>query len=139
MNGEAQRGATASVLLIENDAESLAIFERILRENCFDVRTANSAEAGLVELQAASVAAIVLDLHLPALDGLECLRRIRAMPPHAQTPVTVITADYLLDDNVIARVEALGARLCFKPIWAEDLLHIVRGERALAPALSVPD
>ena len=119
-------GATASVLVIEDDLEALAIFEQILQENGFSVRTAATAESGLLQLEAEVPGSVVLDLRLPALDGLECLRRIRATPRLVQTPVTVITADYLVDENVVAQIEAMGARLCFKPIWEEDLLRIVR-------------
>lgn len=119
-------GGSASVLLVEDDVESLKIFEQILRENGFDVRTAADAESGLLQLEAEPPATIVMDLRLPTLDGVECLRRIRAIPRLVHTPVTVITADYLVDDNVVAQIEAMGARLCFKPIWEEDLLRIVR-------------
>ena len=119
-------GASTSVLLIEDDLEALAIFERFLREGGFGVRTAATAESGLLQLEAEVPAAIVLDLRLPGFDGVECLRRIRATPRLAKIPVTLITADYLVDEDVVAQIEAMGARLCFKPIWEEDLLRIVR-------------
>jgi len=122
-------GTLSPVLIVDDDGEACAIFERMLRGNGFDVRTAATAEDALLQLETALPAAIVLDLRLPALDGLECLRRIRAMPRLLRIPVTVITADYLIDDNVVAQIEALGARLCFKPIWEEDLLRIVRERR----------
>jgi DNA-binding response OmpR family regulator len=116
-----------SILLIDDDVEALEIFERILLDHGFETRTAPTAESGLAELEASSPAAVVVDLRLPTLDGLEFLRRVRSMPRFAHTPVTIITADYLVDDNVVAQIEALGARVCFKPIWEEDLLWIVRG------------
>ena len=122
-------GTLSPVLIVDDDGEACAIFERMLRGNGFDVRTAATAEDALLQLETALPAAVVLDLRLPALDGLECLRRIRAMPRLLRIPVTVITADYLIDDNVVAQIEALGARLCFKPIWEEDLLRIVRERR----------
>jgi two-component system chemotaxis response regulator CheY len=114
------------VLVVDDDVEALMIFERMLLDHGFDVRTAPTAELGLQQLEAGPPATIVVDLCLPTLDGIEFLRRIRAMPGLAQTPVTVITADYLLDETVIGQIEELGARLCFKPIWEEDLLRIVR-------------
>ena len=116
----------APVLIVDDDGEACAIFERMRRGNGLAVRTAATAEDALLQLETARPAAIVLDLRLPALDGLECLRRIRAMPGLLRIPVTVITADYLVDDDALAEIEALGARLCFKPIWEEDLLRIVR-------------
>jgi len=120
-------GVRPSVLLIEDDLEALAIFGQILRENGFEARTAATAEDGLRELEAGPPAAIVLDLRLPTLDGIEVLRRIRAAPRLASTPVTIITADYLIDEDILAEIEALGAHLRFKPIWEEDLLQIVHG------------
>ena len=126
MTSDALPGASASVLLVEDDLESLRIFEQILRENGFDVCTAATAESALLQLEAGPPATIVLDLRLPTLDGLECLRRIRAIPLLTHTPVTVITGDYLVDENIVAQIEAMGARLCFKPLWEEDLLRIVR-------------
>ena len=126
MAGGALPGDPAPVLLIEDDLEALAIFEQILREHGFAVRKAASAEEGLLELESGLPVTIVMDLRLPALDGLEGLRRIRATPRYANIPVTVITADYLVDDSVVAQIEAMGAHMCFKPIWEEDLLRIVR-------------
>jgi DNA-binding response OmpR family regulator len=118
------------VLIIDDDGEACAIFERILRDNGFEVCTAATAEDALFQLKATRPAAIVLDLRLPTLDGLECLRRFRAMPQLARTPVTVITADYFVDDSVVSQIDALGARLCFKPLWEEDLLRIARESAA---------
>jgi DNA-binding response OmpR family regulator len=124
-------GAALSVFVIDDDREALSIFDEILRANGFDVRTAATAESGLLQLEAEPPAMIVLDLRLPALDGLECLRRIRAIPGLVRTPVTVITGDYLIEESMVAEVEALRARLCFKPIWEEDLLRIVRADIGL--------
>lgn len=126
MISDALPGAVPPILVVEDDVETLSIFEQILRANGFDVLTAATAEAGLLQLETVRPATIVLDLRLPTIDGLECLRRIRAMPRLARTPVTVVTADFLVDENVVAQIETLGARLCFKPIWEEDLLSIVR-------------
>ena len=114
------------ILIIDDDLEACVIFEHILRDNGFEVRSVATAEAALLQLEAALPSAVVMDLRLPTLDGLECLRRIRATPRLTRVPVTVITADYLVDDNVVAQIEGLGARLCFKPIWEEDLLRIAR-------------
>lgn len=114
------------ILLVEDDEEALGIFEQMIAPLGFDVRKATTAEAALNQLEVIRPVAIIMDLRLPALDGLECLRRIRAMPALGRTPVTIITSDYLLDDEVTTDIERLDARLCFKPLWEEDLLQIVR-------------
>ncbi|HEX5474488.1 MAG TPA: response regulator [Vicinamibacterales bacterium] len=130
MPADAPAARVGPILLIDDDVEALAIFEQILRDAGFEVRKAATAEAGLLELEVATPAAVLVDLRLPALDGLDCLRRIRATPRLAHTPVTIMTADYLIDESVVAQIEAMGARLCFKPLWEDDVLHIVRAATA---------
>jgi CheY-like chemotaxis protein len=113
--------------LVDDDLEALRIFERMLVEHGYQVRTASTAESALTEMEANPPTTVVTDLRLPTIDGVELLQHMRQMPGLDRTPVTVITADYLLDETVIAQIEALGGRLCFKPIWEEDLLRIVGG------------
>lgn len=84
---------------------SLAIFEQILRTQGLGVYTAATAEAALLHLDVARPTAIVIDFRLPTLDGLERLRRIRALPQCRRTPVTVITSGYLRDDQIIAEID----------------------------------
>lgn len=74
------------------------------------------------EIERSLPAAILLDLHLPKIDGLEFLRRLRA---HADIPTAVITGDYLVDDHIVDDLDTLGIRIFFKPLWEEDLIQIV--------------
>jgi hypothetical protein len=39
----------------------------------------------------------------------------------------IVTGDYLIDDRTIAALEALGARVEFKPLWVDQLVRIVNG------------
>ena len=112
-----------TILFVEDDVESAGVFRSILEAHGYAVRVATDVEAALVELRERP-AAIVIDLHLPTTDGLELLRRIRsgAWP---ELPAVVITGDYLVDEPVVRELEALDARLHFKPLWEEDLLRIV--------------
>jgi CheY-like chemotaxis protein len=112
-----------TILIVEDDVESAGVFRSILEAHGYAVRVATDVEAALMEL-GERPAAIVIDLHLPTSDGLELLRRIRsgAWP---ELPAVVVTGDYLVDEPVAREIDALGARLRFKPLWEEDLVHIV--------------
>jgi DNA-binding response OmpR family regulator len=66
-----------------------------------------------------------LDLHLPVRNGLDCLRSLRAAPLRLLTPVAILTGDYFLEDPVAGELEALGARIHYKPVWDTDLRQIV--------------
>jgi|SRR5581483_7291287 len=114
-----------SILIVDDDAGAAEAFEPMLRGRGYDVRVAIDAQSGWTEVDRRRPAAIVLDLHLPVVDGVEFLRRIRTAADLPPIPVAVVTGDYLIDDRVTDELEALGARLYFKPLWEEDLIQLV--------------
>jgi PAS domain S-box-containing protein len=79
---------------------------------------------------------ILLDLHLPDLDGDEVLSRLREDPRTAQIPVIVLSADATGDQ--VARLKASGAaEYVTKPIDVSVFLRAVQG--ILAPAAAQSD
>jgi CheY-like chemotaxis protein len=115
----------ARVLIIDDDATTLQFFEQMLVEKGHTVRAVLTVEAGLAEASLHTPDAILLDLHLPLVDGLECLRRLRAAPLNLAMPVAILTGDYFMEDAVADELQALGARIHFKPVWEDDLHRIV--------------
>ena len=114
------------ILVVDDDPAVLKTFERMLSLEGFEVRTADNAEAGLAQVAAHPVEAIVLDLRMPLVDGLGFLRRLRARVQSRQTPVAIVTGDYLIDDDLIATAQALGAVVKFKPLWLDELVEVAR-------------
>lgn len=113
-----------TVLVIDDDPSVTETFSRLLALEGYVVRTALSAEAGLREAETRRLDAILLDLRMPLVDGLEFLHRLRARERDRQTPVAIVTGDYFVDDAVSGELQALGARVYFKPLWREDLVRI---------------
>lgn len=73
----------ARVLLVDDDAELLALLEEFLRGEGFEVVTAGDGEAGLKAARERAPDLVVLDVMLPRLGGFDVLRRLReasAMP-----------------------------------------------------------
>jgi len=99
-------------------------FGPLLKEHRYAARAACDANAAFDDIERGAPAAILLDLHLPIVDGLEFLRRLRSSR-HAAIPVAMMTGDYLIDDRIADELRTLGARLYFKPLWEEDLVQIV--------------
>ena len=117
---------TLKILIVDDDEGVTQTFARMLRLEGFQVRTAVSAETGLVEAEEHHPDAIILDLRMPLVDGLGFLRRLRAHGDHRTTPVAIVTGDYFLDDSVSNELQELGAELRFKPLWLEDLVGLAR-------------
>jgi DNA-binding response OmpR family regulator len=111
----------AQILIVEHDEGTVETYARILRLGGYDVRTALSAEAGLHEVELSPPDAIIVDLHMPDIDGLEFLRRLRARSDTRNTVVAVVTGDYFVDDTTALQLAELGAKVRFKPLWLEEL------------------
>jgi CheY-like chemotaxis protein len=97
------------VLYVEDNASNLRLVERVLAERGgVRLRTTGHGEQvhGLVRQHRPEL--VLLDLHLPDVDGEEVLRRLKADPRTAEVPVVVISAD--VNPEHIERVLAAGAR-----------------------------
>jgi len=116
---------TASKILIVDDDEGVTqTFARMLRLEGFAVRTAVSAETGLIEATTAPPDAIILDLRMPLINGLGFLYRLRGYPETCRVPVAMITGDCTIDEESTNELRDLGAHLWLKPLWSEDLISI---------------
>lgn len=98
------------------------------------VETAESAEAGLVRLAERDWSALLVDVDMPGMDGIEMVRVLRADPRWDGLPIMVVTGR---EDMVsIDRAYAAGATafMC-KPVnWrllAHQIKFMVRAHRAL--------
>jgi DNA-binding response OmpR family regulator len=116
----------ASILIVDDDEGVTHSFARMLRLEGFNVRTAVSAESGLLEAQASSPDAIILDLRMPIIDGLGFLRRLRAHDQHRLTPVAIVTGDIFMEKSIAAELKRLGAQIRYKPLWLDDLVGLAR-------------
>jgi CheY-like chemotaxis protein len=112
------------VLLVDDDPETTQTFARMLKLEGYDVRTAINAEAGLHAMEVSAPDAILLDLHMPLVDGLAFLRRLRADEHQQHTPVAIVTGDYFIDDTISNELSELGVEVYLKPLWLEDLVTI---------------
>ena len=115
------------ILVVDDDGATLEAYVRGLGLADYEVVAADGTEAGWREVSHHRPDAILLDLRMPPPDGLEFLRRLRGRAETRDTPVAIITGDYLLNDLVTPRQLAeLGAAVYFKPLWLEELGSIVR-------------
>jgi two-component system, OmpR family, phosphate regulon response regulator OmpR len=88
----------ARILLIEDDKRLAEMVSNYLAEAGFSVSAAHTGTAGLALNAREAFDALVLDLMLPDMDGLEVCRRVRA---DAATPILMLTARGDAMDRVI--------------------------------------
>jgi len=116
-----------AILIVDDDAAVTDTFSRLLQLEGFTVYTALNPEGGLELAADKHPDAIILDLRMPILNGLQFLQRLRRTPALRDTPVAIVTGDYFVDDGMTSKIEALGASVRFKPLWLDDLVDLARG------------
>ena len=118
-----------NVLLIDDDQRLAAMVETYLVQNGFAMEHAETALDGLERLDKAApgeFSALLLDLMLPDLDGLEVCRRLRALPaPLRGLPVLMLTAKGDPLDRVIG-LELGADDYLPKPFEPRELLARLR-------------
>ena len=128
-------GTLPQCVLVVDDDEGVALtFSRMLRLQGYRVETATNAETGLALATTHKPDAIILDLRMPIFGGVEFLRRLRSAntdPASAAPSVTIVTGDYFIEEPIASELRQLGAQVCFKPLWIDDLVDVVG--RMLAP------
>jgi DNA-binding response OmpR family regulator len=110
------------VLVVEDDTDIAGVLRRSLDKEGYDVRVAGDGETALDQAGVFAPDAVVLDLGLPKLDGVEVCRRLRT---GGDVPILILTARDALD----ARVEGLDAGAddyLVKPFEREELLARMR-------------
>ena len=111
------------VLVVEDDAAIASFVARGLREAGFTVDEAGDGDYALGLARSADYDAAIVDLMLPARDGLSLIEAIRH--DGIQTPVLILTARRSVDDRVRG-LQAGGDDYLVKPFALAELLARVQ-------------
>ena len=110
------------ILVVEDEPDLLAVVAKTLREEQYAVDTAADGPEGLHKAAQWDYDAIVLDLMLPGIDGLEVLERLRKVK---KTPVLAVTAMDKVNDR-IRGLDAGADDYIVKPFDLHELLARLR-------------
>ena len=97
------------ILMIDDEEDFLELASFQFRKRGHQVVTAINCETGLNLIRTVPLDVVFLDMRMPHVDGVETLRRIRAMKK--DLPVIVVTAH--ASDEMIQKVEELGISAVF--------------------------
>ena len=113
------------LLLVEDDAMLGAAMKRGLEKAGYSVDWARDGDEALSGLLAQGYAAVILDLNLPLIDGLDALKQLRAR--RDSTPVIIVTARGR-GDQKIDGLDAGADDYLVKPFDLDELLARIRAQ-----------
>lgn len=116
-------GEDRTLLLVEDDAKLAALLDRLFSDEGYAVEVARDGHSGLHHALTQRYAAMVIDRGLPAIEGVDLVRRLRTQG--VTTPILILTARGTTED----RVEGLDAGAedyVVKPFEIDELLARLR-------------
>ncbi|KQO96881.1 response regulator transcription factor [Leifsonia sp. Leaf264] len=117
-------GTPVRVLVVDDESTLTDLLQMALRYEGWDVRTAADGRTAVAAAREFRPDAVVLDIMLPDIDGLQVLARIREDRPEA--PVLFLTAKDSLDDR-LKGLTAGGDDYVTKPFSLEEVVARLRG------------
>ena len=116
-------GIAGSVLLVDDEINTLKVLSAILKDNGYDVATARTAEEGLDRSSRDTFDVVITDYRLPGIDGLMFLSELRKKSPGV--PVVMLTAFGTIEMAVEA-MKTGAFNYISKPVNPDELLTVTR-------------
>src|SRR5687768_15199843 len=105
----------ASILLVDDRAEDLLTLEAVLDGVDCELVKAQSGREALKHVLERDFAAVLLDVHMPEMDGFETARFIRSRERSRETPIVFITGVHKDEDDRLHGYAAGGMDYLAKP------------------------
>lgn len=114
-----------NILIIDDDPAVRGAFNLILEDAGYKVREAESGEQGIELIQAQRPDLIFLDLRMPGMDGVETLRRLKAIDDTLNVYIVTAFSNEYIDQLKVAHNEGLNFQIASKPLSSKQIKDIV--------------
>jgi PAS domain S-box-containing protein len=135
----AEADAPISILLVDDDPKNLLALESILDTPEHRLVKVQTADAALLALMQEDYAAIVLDVQMPDLNGIELAKLIKQRKRTQHIPILFLTAHYRENEHAVLGYDAGAVDYLTKPVHPAVLrskvsvfVDLFRKTRALA-------
>jgi len=110
------------ILIVDDQFENVDWLMKVLSAVGFSVREANNGEEAIRRWEEWNPQLILMDIHMPVMDGLEANRRIKEDPRGKETAIIALTAS-ALDEDRRAAAESGADDFLAKPCQEDELLE----------------
>ncbi|WP_028972618.1 response regulator [Spirochaeta cellobiosiphila] len=113
------------ILVVDDSSAIRQSLEFVLKENGFDVITAEDGQDGLSKVKAAKYDLVITDVNMPNMDGITLVKEARSLSDYKFVPILVLTTES--QDSKMQEGKAAGATgWIVKPFDNEKLLGTIR-------------
>ena len=116
--------ANELILIVEDNEKNRKLVRDILQFKGYPLLEAETAEEGIRLAREKKPALILMDFHLPGMNGIEAFRVLRADPLTSSIPIVAVTASAMTEDRKRI-IDAGFDGLQTKPINVKDFLETV--------------
>jgi two-component system chemotaxis response regulator CheY len=114
-----------TIMTVDDSASFRQMISVVLRGGGYQVVEAVDGADGLSKLANHELDLVLTDVNMPKMDGLEFIRRLRAMPQYRFTPIVLLTTESHLDKKQQGKAAGATAWIV-KPFNPDQLLAVVK-------------
>jgi len=112
-------------LVVDDSASMRQLVSFTIKDAGYDVSVAENGKDALVKLSNGKVDMVITDLNMPEMDGIELIKKLRAMPDYKFTPIVMLTTESQELKKQEGR-QAGASGWIVKPFSPEQLLGVVK-------------
>jgi len=130
------------ILYVEDDPKSRLIIRKLLENAGCEIFEAENGEQGIKMALELKPDAILMDIMLPVMDGLEATKKIREIPEIAEIPIIALTAKAMAGDRehiLAAGCDEYMAKPLNLLLLLKLLSKVLKRELSLTPPQSAPE
>ena len=131
-----EKNKKSALLIVDDDHNEMNSLAIGLRLEGFDADGVDSGSSALAALRQKEYAAVLIDLMMPEMNGLQLARQIRASHP---TAITILMSAYHLSPVQLAKADTGVVGFVPKPFCFEDLVIFLRQKLDHESAVMVSD
>ncbi len=116
--------AENSVLLVEDNKVNQLVVVALFKRLGITLHLANNGQEGIERVEELKPNLVLMDIHMPVMDGLEATRRLRQNPAYTNLPIIAMSADAFEEQQSEARAAGMNDYTT-KPIEFDKLIQLL--------------
>ncbi len=116
----------SKILIVDDNPQNLQVVGNLLKPQRFHLQFAMSGDKVFDAVQENRPDLILLDIHMPGMDGFEVAGKLSEDPAYRNIPVIFLTAAYKDEESIVRGFQSGGVDYVTKPFFTEELVARIK-------------